>query len=175
VLEHSSFWYFRNSEIPKELKLSFTAENMRRQRLRRAPLRYPASHVLCGEKKIRHEIISANTKNTSMNQQQVVTTDINMLNGNWIRTDGGYTIRIAEVHEDGKLDAGYFNPKSIHVVLARWMSNNGGLKLYIELRDVNYPGSNYNLSYLKDKDMLSGEYYQAVEGNRYKVEFSRTK
>src|SRR4051812_45779661 len=78
----------------------------------------------------------ANKKSISMNQQQVIPADINVLTGNWIRTNGGHRIEIGEVHQDGKVNAGYFNPRSINVVLARWMSSHGGLKVYIELRNL---------------------------------------
>jgi hypothetical protein len=56
-----------------------------------------------------------------------------------------------------------------------WTNSGGGLYIYIELRDVNYPGSNYKLSYSAVKDVLEGEYFQAVEGLTYKVSFTRIK
>jgi len=56
-----------------------------------------------------------------------------------------------------------------------WESSYGNLKVIIELRDINYPGSKYTLSYLPDRDILSGEYYQAVEGLTFYVEFARNK
>jgi hypothetical protein len=43
------------------------------------------------------------------------------------------------------------------------------------MRDVNYPGSKYTLSYLPDKDILAGEYFQAVESLTFYVEFIRKK
>jgi hypothetical protein len=43
------------------------------------------------------------------------------------------------------------------------------------MRDVNYPGSIYSLNYLPDRDILAGEYYQAVEGLTFYVEFARNK
>ena len=45
----------------------------------------------------------------------------------------------------------------------------------IVLRDVNYPGSKYSLNYLPDRDILAGEYFQAVEGLTFYVEFARDK
>jgi uncharacterized protein (DUF2147 family) len=37
------------------------------------------------------------------------------LTGRWLRDSGGYTIEIRSVGPGGKLEAAYFNPKSIHV------------------------------------------------------------
>jgi hypothetical protein len=102
-------------------------------------------------------------------------TKISQLVGNWIRTDAGYRINIIKINDDGTLVAQYFNPQPINVGKASWEESYGNLKLTIELRDVNYPGSTYRLSYLHDKDMLAGEYYQAVEGLTFYVEFMRSK
>jgi hypothetical protein len=101
--------------------------------------------------------------------------DRKILAGEWLRTDAGYRILITEVVEDGTLNAEYFNPKSINVGKANWEESYGNLKIIIELRDVNYPGSTYTLSYLPDRDVLAGDYYQAVEGITFYVEFKRNK
>lgn len=102
-------------------------------------------------------------------------TDQNLLKGDWVRTDASYLIRINDVKEGGILEAQYFNPNPINVETANWEQNYGDLKLSIILRDVNYPGSRYTLNYLKDRDMLAGEYFQAVEGLTFYVEFARYK
>jgi len=99
--------------------------------------------------------------------------DKNLLVGDWLRTDAGYRILITKVNEDGTLDAQYFNPKSINVGKAKWEQSYRNLKITIELRDVNYPGSKYTLNYLPDRDLLAGEYYQAVEGLTFYIEFNR--
>jgi len=52
--------------------------------------------------------------------------------------------------------------KIIYVESAHWEESSGDLKIIIKLRDVIYPGSKYTLSYLPDKDILAGDYYQAV-------------
>jgi len=98
-----------------------------------------------------------------------------ILIGEWLRTDSDYLIKIATVNDDGSLLAQYFNPNPINVGSANWETISGDLKIIIELSDVNYPGSTYTLNYLPDKDMLAGEYYQAVEGLTFYVEFSRYK
>lgn len=53
-------------------------------------------------------------------QQKNNATDKKVLLGNWVRTDSDYKIKISEVAMDGKLKAGYFNPKSINVSIATW-------------------------------------------------------
>ena len=71
--------------------------------------------------------------------------------------------------------AGYFNPKSIHVAQAEASREGGVMKVFIELRDVNYPGSTYTLTYDPASDQLTGVYYQAVEKQRFSVAFVRMK
>lgn len=73
------------------------------------------------------------------------------------------------------MDAGYFNPKSIHVATAEASRESGAMKVFIELRDVNYPGSTYTLSYDPASDQLKGVYFQAVEKQRFSVTFVRMK
>jgi hypothetical protein len=99
----------------------------------------------------------------------------NLLVGNWLRTDAGYRILVTKVNADGTLDAQYFNPNPINIGRANWEESSGNLKIIIELRDENYPGSIYTLSYLSDRDILAGKYYQAVEGLTFYVEFARNK
>ena len=103
------------------------------------------------------------------------TIDKNLLVGNWLRTDSDYRLQISEVNEDFTLKAKYFNPNPINVGVAKWEESNGNLKIIIELRDVNYPGSTYTLSYLPGREVLAGEYYQAVEGLTFYVEFTRNR
>ena len=112
---------------------------------------------------------------TNQTQQKNNTVDNKVLIGNWVRTDADYKIKITEVNAAGKLKAGYFNPKSINVAKATWTNAKGVLKIYIELRDENYPGSNYNLTYYPEKEMLAGTYFQAVTGETFDILFSRLK
>jgi hypothetical protein len=49
------------------------------------------------------------------------------------------------------------------------------MKVFIELRDVNYPCSTYFLTYDPASDQLKGIYYQAVENHRFSVDFVRLK
>jgi len=112
---------------------------------------------------------------TNQTQPKAKSIDKNLLLGNWVRTDADYKIKITEVVKEGKLKAGYFNPKSINVAKASWTNTKGVLKIFIELRDENYPGSTYNLTYYPEKDMLSGKYFQAVARETYDVLFTRIK
>jgi hypothetical protein len=47
------------------------------------------------------------------------------------------------------------------------------LKVFIELRDTNYPGSTYTLTYNAANDRLEGIYFQAVQKENFTVEFRR--
>jgi len=112
-----------------------------------------------------------NAQETNRSTGQAVSK--NLLVGDWVRTDAGYLVKIINVNQDRTLDAQYFNPNPINVGKANWEENYGSLQIIIELRDVNYPGSTYTLNYLPDRDILAGDYYQAVEGITFYVEFSR--
>jgi hypothetical protein len=102
-------------------------------------------------------------------------TDVRRLVGRWVRPDGGYILEVREVHKDGSLDAAYFNPRSIKVFEAVWNKKGGKIRVMVELRDVNYPGSTYNLRYDPKTDRLKGTYFQAVERQTYDIEFVRSK
>lgn len=93
--------------------------------------------------------------------------------GKWVRPDGGYVIEIKSVDENGKLEAGYFNPRPIHVARAEASGQDSMIKVLIELRDVNYPGSTYTLAYDSTADQLKGVYFQAVERQQYEIFFVR--
>jgi len=101
--------------------------------------------------------------------------DYNLLAGDWLRTDGGKTIRIKSVLPGGQLDAEYLNPKPIHVGKAEWVIKNNSLFVIVELQDVNYPGSRYTLEYFPAEDELAGIYYQAVDKVDFEVGFVRQK
>lgn len=115
------------------------------------------------------------TRNENTVPANKKTIDKNTLIGDWVRTDAGYTIKIISVNDDGTMIAQYFNPNPINVGKANWEASYGNLKIDVEMRDVNYPGSTYTLNYLPDRDMLAGEYYQAVEQLTFYVEFTRRK
>jgi uncharacterized protein (DUF2147 family) len=95
------------------------------------------------------------------------------LAGKWVRPDGGYILELRDVGSKGALKAGYFNPKSIKVHSASWQTVEGRPTVFVELRDVNYPGSTYNLQYDPAADRLQGKYFQAALGQTFEVEFVR--
>lgn len=101
--------------------------------------------------------------------------DYQFLKGKWQRADGGYILEIQSVTADGKMEAGYFNPNPIHVAKAEATAEGGARKVFVELRDVNYPGSTYTLTYDSATDSLQGVYYQAALQQTYDVVFERMK
>lgn len=102
--------------------------------------------------------------------------DFGPLKGRWVRQDGDYMIEIKSVGADGKMDAGYFNPRPIHVGKAEAEARDGGVvRVFVLLADQGYPGSNYKLQYDKGSDTLQGSYHQAASGETFGVIFDRLK
>jgi hypothetical protein len=101
--------------------------------------------------------------------------DFQPLVGRWQRTDGGYIIEIRSIDTDGKIKAGYFNPRPINVSRAQAAMYKDHIKVEVELRDVGYPGSTYTMVYAPEKDILFGYYYHAASGQRFDVLFVRMK
>ena len=99
--------------------------------------------------------------------------DFQPLIGRWQRTDGGYIIEIRGIDADGKITAGYFNPRPINVSRTQASMQRGYINVEMELRDVGYPGSRYTLVYDQPKDRLIGFYYHAVSGQNFGVVFLR--
>jgi hypothetical protein len=96
------------------------------------------------------------------------------LPGKWLRPDGGYILEIRSVDgASGKLEAAYLNPRPINVSKAQASRDGGSLKVFIELRDVNYPGSTYTLTYDPASDQLKGDYFQAALKQTFDVIFTR--
>jgi uncharacterized protein (DUF2147 family) len=95
--------------------------------------------------------------------------------GHWLRPDGGYILELKEVGKDGTLKAAYFNPRPINVARADWKRKQSVITVFVELRDVNYPGSKYNLEYDPKTDRLKGTYFQAIQRQTFDVEFVRAK
>jgi len=73
------------------------------------------------------------------------------------------------------MDAAYLNPRSINVARAEASRERSTNKVFIELRDVNYPGSNYKLTYDPASDQLYGIYNQAALNQQFDVVFARIK
>lgn len=98
---------------------------------------------------------------------------LDKLVGRWLRRDGGYVLDIREVGAGGTLQAAYFNPNPIHVSQARVTGTPEGLHVFVELRDVGYPGATYRLTFDNQRDVLEGLYFQPAVGQTFDVEFVR--
>lgn len=98
------------------------------------------------------------------------------LKGRWCRPDGGYIIEIKSVNDvSGKLDAAYFNPQPIPVSKAMASRDGADIRVFIELRGANYPGSTYTLVLDPAADQLKGIYFQAAMQQQFEVAFDRVK
>ena len=101
--------------------------------------------------------------------------DFAPLKGRWMRPDGGYVIEIKAIDAHGKMVAAYFNPRPINVSVAETAVEGTTVKVFIELRDVNYPGATYHLTYDPEKDQLRGVYFQPALQQSFDVFFVRLK
>ena len=101
--------------------------------------------------------------------------DLKQIEGQWVRPDGGYVLELGSLKKNGSVSAAYFNPRPIRVYRAEAAKKNGRIFLYIELRDINYPGSNYNLQYDPETDRLTGKYFQAVTKQNFNIFFVRAR
>jgi hypothetical protein len=99
--------------------------------------------------------------------------DFQVLVGKWMRPDGGYIIAVQGVDPDGRVDAGYFNPRPINVSRAEASAEGKTIKLFLELQGMGYPGSTYELTYDPKNDVLFGIYFQAAMQQRFDVVFVR--
>jgi len=117
--------------------------------------------------------LPGNVAASESSTQETSTADAKLLEGSWVRPDGGYILEMKNITDDGTLSAAYFNPRPIKVFQAFWAMDAGRLAVFIELRDINYPGSKYNLRFDPATDRLQGIYFQAVERQSYEVEFFR--
>lgn len=93
--------------------------------------------------------------------------------GRWLRGDGDYVIQVRRVDRDGTADVSYFNPQPINVSEARASKEGDRVEMFVELRDVGYPGSYYRLNYNPESDLLEGIYFQAAMQEEIPVGFVR--
>ena len=84
-------------------------------------------------------------------------------------------MEIRSVDASGKIDAAYLNPKPISIAKAEATRDGSTVKVFIELRAPNYPGSTYTLTYDPQQDQLRGIYFQAVQQQNFDVSFVRVK
>jgi hypothetical protein len=97
------------------------------------------------------------------------------LKGRWVRPDGGYVLEIRAIDARGTIDAAYLNPRPINVARAEATRDGSTLKVFVELRAPNYPGSTYTLTLDPKNDQLKGVYFQAVARQTFDVVFVRMK
>jgi hypothetical protein len=101
--------------------------------------------------------------------------EFDRLKGHWRRPDGGYILEIGEIDASGKIVARYYNPRPINVSRAEATQEGATTKVFIELRDTNYPGSTYTLTYDPENDLIQGTYFQAALQQTFDVIFVRMK
>jgi hypothetical protein len=101
--------------------------------------------------------------------------NVKVLEGRWVRPDGGYTISIKGADADGNLDATYFNPATLPFSKARATFDANTLNVFLELQSGGYAGSTYALKYDPVGDRLAGVYFQAVAQKNFDVYFVRAK
>ena len=128
-----------------------------------------------GESAAADAAVTTNAGPATATTSQESKPDLRFLKGRWVRPDGGYVLEIRQVDADGQLDAGYFNPSHIRIASAVARKDGAATKVLIELNDVNYPGCKYNLTYIPNKELLVGTYYQAAMRETFEVGFEREK
>jgi hypothetical protein len=99
--------------------------------------------------------------------------DVDVLEGAWVRPDGGYMIAIKSVAPNGQLEAMYFNPNRLPFAKAQASWEGATLRAFFELQAGGYGGSTYELTYDPASDRLTGTYYQAVAKQKFGVYFVR--
>jgi hypothetical protein len=114
---------------------------------------------------------ASKTTNTSVSSEALPAFE--KLKGRWLRAEGSYIVEVRSVEPGGKMDAAYFNPRPINVAKAEALMDGDTVKVFVELRDVNYPGSTYTLTYQPTTDRLAGTYFHAVSRQNMDVEFNR--
>ncbi len=82
-------------------------------------------------------------------------------------------LEIIHVRPDGRAEVAYFNPAPIHVSRAEVKADGSKAVALVELRDVNYPGCLYRLTYDPADDQLRGDYFQAALEQTFEVVFVR--
>lgn len=99
--------------------------------------------------------------------------NLDKVQGEWMRKDGGYRLVIGAIGAEGHAKGEYFNPNPIKVAWTRVRAEGGVIKVDLELRDTNYPGCLYKLTYDAAGDRLVGTYFQAQMQETYDIEFAR--
>jgi len=140
---------------------------------RRAVLRATARTVLAGLVLAAGPPATAQWKTAP--PASVSGTPFSVLQGRWVRPDGGYTISIKGVDAEGRLEAAYANPNPLPFSRAEARRDGSTLKVFLELRAGGYNGSTYTLAYDAANDTLKGVYFQAVAQQQFNVTFVRAR
>lgn len=119
--------------------------------------------------------IEATPVTKSPTVEKAAPVEFRRLEGKWVRPDGGYVLEIRSIDPSGKMNAAYLNPRPINISLAQASREGDNLKVAVELRDTNYPGSLYELTYDPASDSLVGIYFQATQQQQFEVNFTRMK
>ncbi len=93
--------------------------------------------------------------------------------GRWLRPDGGYILELSRPSPGEKFKATYLNPRPIRVATTRVTREGNATRVFVELLDVGYPGSYYDLVYDPAGDRLVGFYFQAKMNATFDVFFVR--
>jgi len=80
---------------------------------------------------------------------------------------------IKNVRFDGSIEADYLNPNPINVSEARVTTESDKINVFVELRDVGYPGSYYTLTYDKVTNRLVGVYHHLGINQNFDIFFMR--
>lgn len=110
---------------------------------------------------------------SAVDPSPAVALDLTRVQGSWLRQDGGYRLVIGTIGEGGHARSEYFNPNPIKVAWTKVRAEGGAIKVDLELRDTNYPGCIYKLTYDAAGDRLAGTYFQAQLQETYEIHFVR--
>jgi len=120
-------------------------------------------------------LTEASAQAPSTSRQAAAAQAFEVLQGSWVRPDGGYTIAVKGVAPDGRLDALYFNPTQLPFARAQASRDGATMRVFLELTAGGYSGSTYELAYDPASDRLKGTYFQAVMKQKFDVYFERKK
>jgi uncharacterized protein (DUF2147 family) len=98
-----------------------------------------------------------------------------ILQGKWVRPDGGYVVTIKHVDASGRLDAAYANPRPLTFSKAVASRDGKTIRVFLELTAGGYNGSTYTLAYDPAQDILKGVYFQAVAKQKFDIYFERAR
>ena len=123
-------------------------------------------------------LIGCNATRTSEGAEQVESGTIEpeafeSVAGRWLRPDGGYILELSRPSQGEKFKATYLNPRPIRVATTRVTREGNDIRVFVELLDVGYPGSYYDLVYDPAGDRLVGFYFQAKMNATFDVFFVR--